>query len=233
MSEKEILQQLKKLNAKVERIVKAINKLPQRKWFTASELIAIIALIISGIFGVSSVYFAMQNQNLQNSLYNLQNSLYNFQPFIFSNYTTSTLNSLYCARNDTIADLYGLVTVDLKVITPYDGMLTINVKTLNFTERSWEFLDMNNLNFSEHSVSFLETTPHQYFISRDVINRIEDKLLVRLTVVLKPNWISPDVTAIGFNLGDLTFEASLFAVRTNQTMNKTFTENVYGMFTPI
>jgi hypothetical protein len=134
--------------------------------------------------------------------------------------------------------LVGLVAIDLKVITPYDGMLTINIKTLNFThinESNYmvsELLDMNNLNFSEHSVFDLGATPHQYFISRDVINSIKDKLLVRLTVILKPNWISPNNTAIGFDLGDLIFEANLFAVRTNQTMTETFTENVYGMFTP-
>lgn len=210
----------------------------QRKWLTASSLIAIIALIITAISTSSAVYFAMQNQNSQSSLYNLQNSLYNFQPFIFSNYTTSTLNSMYCARNDTMVVLVGLVAIDLKVITPYDGMLTINIKTLNFThinESNYmvsELLDMNNLNFSEHSVFDLGATPHQYFISRDVINSIKDKLLVRLTVILKPNWISPNNTAIGFDLGDLIFEANLFAVRTNQTMTETFTENVYGMFTP-
>jgi len=203
----------------------------QRKWLTASSLIAIIALIISAISVSSGVYFAIQNEKLQNSLYN-------FQPFIFSNYTTSNLNSVYCTRNDTIVILAGPVAVDLKVITPYDGMLTIKVKSLNFTHINEsdsmvsELLDMNNLDYSEHSVFDLGATPHQYFISRDVINSVKDKLVVQLTVILKPNWISPNSTAIGFNLGDLIFEANLFAVRTNQTMIETFSENVFGMFKP-
>jgi len=198
----------------------------QSKWLSIGSL-TFIALLISTGF---NVYFAWRSDNLQNSL----NSLTYFQPFIFSINATSTLNSLYCIRNDTMVSLDGLVAVDLKVVTPYDGMLTINVKTLNLTHTNElnSELDMNNLNFSEHSPSYLGTTIHQYFISRNVINSIEDKLLVWLTVVLKPNWISPNSTAIGFDLGNLTFEANLFAVQTNQTMTQTFFEDVYGMFTP-
>jgi len=203
-----------------------IRKKNRRKWIISvvlSSLIAIIAII-------STSYFAWQNQNVMNSLYN-------FQPFIFSINSTSILNASYCVRNDTLAVLVGLVAVDLKVVTPYDGMLTINVKTLDVTHinelnSELDMNNLNNLNYSEHSPSYLGTTIHQYFISRNVINSIEDKLLVRLTVILKPNWISPNNTGIGFDLGNLTFEANLFAVQTNQTMTKTFFEDVYGMFTP-
>jgi hypothetical protein len=92
--------------------------------------------------------------------------------------------------------------------------------------------NLNNLNYSEHSPSYPGTTIHQYFISRNVINSIEDKLLVQLRVILKPNWISPNNTAIGFDLGDLMFEANLFAVQTNQTVTKLFFEDVYGLFYP-
>jgi hypothetical protein len=49
---------------------------------------------------------------------------------------------------------------------------------------------------------------------------------------LKPNLVPLNATAIGFDLGDLIFEANLVNIRTNQTMTKTFFENVYGMFTP-
>ncbi|MGA3190921.1 MAG: hypothetical protein ABSD73_00225 [Candidatus Bathyarchaeia archaeon] len=190
-------------------------------------MLTLIALLISTGF---NIYYASQSYNLQNSI----NSLTYFQPFIFSINATSTLNSMYCVRNDTFASLDGLVTVDLKVVTPYDGMLTINVNTLNLANTSEVNLelDMKYLNSMEHSPSYLGGAIHQYFISRNVINSIEDKLLVELTVFLKPNWISPDVTAIGFNLGDLTFEAQLFSVQPNQTNTTTFTEDVVGMFTP-
>jgi hypothetical protein len=199
-----------------------------RNWFSIIiASITLIALLISTSF---NVYYAWRSDNLQNSI----NSLTYFQPFIFSINSTSTLNASYAVRNDTLAVLVGLVAVNLKVVTPYDGLLTINVKTLDFTrinELNSE-LDMNNLNFSAHSPSYLGTTIHQYFISRNVINSVEDKLLVKLTVVLKPNWISSNNTGIGFDLGDLTFEANLFAVQTNQTMTKTFFEDVYGLFYP-
>jgi hypothetical protein len=104
----------------------------KRKWlteFTVSVLLAIITLVSV----ISANYYAMKNTALQEQYTDLQNLLYNFQPFIFSINSTSTLNSLYCMRKDTMAVLDGLVTVDLKVVTPYDGMLTINVKTLNLT----------------------------------------------------------------------------------------------------
>jgi hypothetical protein len=201
----------------------------RRKWLSIESL-TLIALLISTGF---TVYFAWRSDNLQNSL----NSLTYFQPFIFSTNATSTLPSSYCARNDTVASLIGLVAVNLKVVTPYDGMLTINVKTLDVTNINElnSKLDMNNsgnLNYSIHSPSYLGTTIPQYFISRNVINSIEDKLLVRLTVILEANWISPSSNATGFELGNLTFEANLFAVQTNQTMTQTFYEDVVGMFTP-
>jgi hypothetical protein len=139
-------------------------------------------------------------------------------------------------RNLTSAYLMGYVAIDLKVISPYDGMLTINIGTLNFTrDTKLNFLDMNNLNASETSPQFLEgnSRNRQYFISKDVINSIKDNLLITVTVILKPNWISPNATAIGIDLGDLTFEAHLFAVRINQTIeNENFTEHLFGTFTP-
>lgn len=200
-----------------------------RKWLSIASL-TLIALLISTGF---NVYYAWRSDNLQNSI----NSLTYFQPFIFSINSTSILNASYAVRNDTLTVLVGLVAVDLKIVTPYDGMLTINVKTLNVTRinelnSELDMNNLNNLNYSEHSPSYLGTTIYQYFISRNVINSIEDKLLVRLTVILKPNWISPDNTGIGFDLGDLMFEANLFAIQKNETMTKTFFEDVYGMFTP-
>jgi hypothetical protein len=200
-----------------------------RKWLSIALLTLIALLISTG----SNIYYAWRSDNLQNSI----NSLTYFQPFIFSINSTSTLSTSYCVRNDTWVVLVGLVAVDLKVVTPYDGMLTINVKTLDVTHinelnSELDMTNLNNLNYSEHSPSYLGTTIHQYFISRNVINSIEDELLVELTVILKPNWISPNSTAIGFDLGNLMFEANLFAVQTNQTMTKTFFEDVYGMFRP-
>jgi len=216
----------------------------RRKWFSIKSL-TLIALLLSTC---SNIYFAVQNQNLQkqnqniqNSLYALQNSLYNYQPFIYSNNTiTSTMNTLVANPNDTIAVLFGNVNIDLKVITPYDGMLTISAKALNFThinETNWyglQFVSLNpnNLNYSEHSILDLSGNPDQYFILHDVINSIEDSIPLEITVILKPNWLPPNSTGISFDLGATTFEADLFAVRTNQTTISTFNENVTGMFTP-
>lgn len=214
----------------------------RRKCFSIESL-TLVALLISTS---SNIYFAVQNQNMQtqnqniqNSLYALQNSLYNYPPFIYSNNTiTSAMNTVIASRNDTIAVLFGNVKVDLKVITPYDGMLTITAKALNFThinETNWfglQFVDLNNLNYSEHSVFDLTGEPHQYFILHDVINPIEDRIPLEVTVILKPNWLPSNSTGIGFDLGVIAFEANLFDVRTNQTTTTTFIENVTGMFRP-
>jgi hypothetical protein len=193
------------------------------------EALTLVALLISTGF---NIYYAYRTDNLQNSLY----SLTYFQPSIFSINTTSTLNSLYCARSDTMAVLVGPVAIDLKIVTPYDGVLTINVKTLNTSRISELNSELNmslpTLNYSEYSPTYLDTTIHQYFISRNVINSVEDHLVVGLTVILKSNWISPNSTEIGFDLGDLMFEANLFAIQKNETMTQTFFEDVYGMFTP-
>jgi hypothetical protein len=209
----------------------------RRKWLTASlltSLIAIMALIISGISVYSTYYFSMQNGKLTNELYNLQNSLYNFSPFIFSNYTSSTLNSLYCERNDTLAILDGSVNIDLKVISPYDGYLTIQAKTFNFTSiNGYNISNYINSNYidSPQPVQDLATMPHQYWISANSIKSITDKLVIQLIVDLKPNCLP--LTGITLDLGYLTFEASLFAARLNQTIKtQNCTANVFGTFTP-
>jgi hypothetical protein len=212
----------------------------KRRWLTQSSAIAIAALIINGsmtaYFAVQSQNLNNQNLNLQKSLYDLQNSLYNFPPFIFSNYTASTLNSIYCNRSDTRAILEGPVTVDLKVISPYNGMLTIKVETFNFTSiynyDIREYIDPNYIN-TPQPVQDLTTMPHQYWISESGINSISDKLPIELMVVLKPNCFPLNLTSITLDLGYLTFEASLFAARLNQTIEtKNCTANVFGTFTP-
>ena len=129
--------------------------------------------------------------------------------------------------------LLGFINVDLKVVSPYDGMLTINVKSLNTYVNSIvpTFLNVSILNYSTVSFFPFPETQYQYFISKNVINQIEDKLEVKAVVYLNSGILQQafqnDTTSVGFPLGDIIFQAKLFEVQTNQTYTKDFNQGVY------
>ena len=193
-------------------------------------LVTILALIVGVISTSSTIYFAVKNQELQNSLYN-------YEPFIFANYSgiSNLKTGIYTPSSGNEAILYGNVAIDLKIITPYDGMVTIVVKSFNFTylnapiNPTSNYLDLDNL----HNVNIYDTSivPHQYFIRRDLTNSISDEIPVRLIVFLKPNVLGK-TQGMGFTLGDVVLEANLLSVRTNQTITQQFNSKVWVNITP-
>jgi hypothetical protein len=197
----------------------------KRNW--TSILLAAIALVSLVLTG----YFSIVNVDLQRRNQDLQNSVYNYEPFIFANTSTSNLNTVFYNPNGTDATFFGNVTIDLKVITPYDGMLTIKVKSFNFSylnglyNPTLPYLDKDRLNSTFiYDESF---QPHQYFVSRDVTNSIEDKIPLLVTVFLKLHLLSSDLQGMGFTLGDAIFEASLYEVRTHNTITQSFNEPIW------
>jgi hypothetical protein len=176
---------------------------------------------------LSTVYYAQISVGLQKQNQDLQNSIYNYKPFIFSNYSSSaTFKTIYYTPSlETRATLFGNVPIELKVIASYDGLLTVVLKSFNFTylndsnNPTSVNLDMDNLKsviIADVGVS----TVHQYFIAKDFTNTISDSIPTQLTVYLKPNLLGifpNSVSNFGFVLGDVVFESSLVNVRTNQT----------------
>jgi hypothetical protein len=212
------------------------EKKKKRKWVTKKKILAIITLVSvmsSLIFGASSLDLQKQNQDLQNSLYN-------YYPFIFSNYSlANNLNNAAYTPNENDLYLFGTVNVDLKVLSPYDGMLTISVKSLNFTNISDSnsmlptFLNMSLLNYSSASFFPTHIKNYQYFITKGVINSIEANFFVTTKVYVNNDILQKtfqnNVTGIGFYLGDITFQADLYEAQIDKNITNfyTFTEGVW------
>lgn len=214
-------------------------RLPRKK----RELLSILLAIITLVSVLSTVYYSQTTVELQKQNQDLQNSLYNYKPFIYENYSTiATVEPLFYAPSfETRAVLSGDVPIDLKIITPYDGLLTINVKSFNFTyldtgnDPTSKYLDMDNLKSASISDTGLSTV-HQYFVAKDFANSISDHVPVHITVYLKLNLLGNSPTFLSgleFVLGDAVFEASLFEVRTNQTITQDFNVKVWAnLFIP-
>lgn len=206
----------------------------KKRKFPIMPIITILALVISAISTIFTIYFAIENQKLQNSLYN-------YQPFIYANNSvTSHLKTLFYDPNhsDGEAIFFGNVSVGLKVITPYDGMLTIKVKSFNFTylndtnNPTSNYLNVDNLN--NVFVDDFSGKLHQYFVIRDVPNSIEDQIYAHVECFLKPHLVGyDDIRGIGFTLGDVVFEVSLFEVRTNQTITQSFNDRIWVDLVPM
>lgn len=138
----------------------------KRKWLTTSSIFNILLLLITLVSVSTTYYFSVQNQQQQNTLYS-------YTPFIFSNYSSSTLRNPFLSINDTYIYFEGLVNVDLKVVSPYDGMLSIDVKNLSFTNVNSSdnmvpyYFNMSLLKYS--SASICGFNHYQYFISKKCI----------------------------------------------------------------
>jgi hypothetical protein len=202
----------------------------------------IVSIILSIAILLSSAYYANQNNNLQKSNANLQNLLYNYTPLIFSNYSdTSTLQNVFYSSEGLSSTYFeGLVSVNLKVVSPYDGLLTLTPKSFNFSYGSSDslnpyYFDVSLSNYT--TVSFFPTvsnTEYQYFISKNVMNPIQDKLWVQVDTYLNATNLSyvfrnqgeNTVTSVGFPLGTITFQATLFEAQIDKNYTQDFTEGV-------
>lgn len=205
------------------------------------EWVSILLAIITIISLLTTIYYSQRTVELQKQNQDLQNSLYNYRPFLYvNNSVESNFNTISYNQDDNDGDavFVGSVDIDLKIISPYDGLVTIKAKAFNYTylndtgSPTSHFLNEKYLN-SMYVVD-LSSRIHQYFVYKDVPNSIEDKITCVIEVYLKPHLFEPNVTRIDFPLGDIVFEASLFEVRTNQTIAlPSFNERIWVDLVPV
>lgn len=205
----------------------------KRKWLTASTLINIILLIITLVSVSTTYYFSTQNVTLQNEIYN-------FTPFIYSNYSDSATLQNILPVNVSYNFFEGFVDVNLRIVTPYDGMLTILPQYINFSTGSDSSVPyyFNTTLLKYSYVSFFPSysaNQYQYFISKNVMNPIQDKLWIEVNTYLNSEELSylfrdqgeNTTTRIGFPLGNITFQATLFEAQKERNFTQDFTEGAY------
>ncbi|MFB3889436.1 MAG: hypothetical protein ACE14S_08085 [Candidatus Bathyarchaeia archaeon] len=196
------------------------------RWFSdyGNTIISILLATITLVALIYANHYSDINVDLQRQNLDLQNSLYNYKPFIFANTTeTSTLQTLLYDQNGSagLSVFSGYVHINLKVITPYDGLVTVRVKAFNYTYlnalgiQTSRYLRMDALDSTY--IADMSGEPHQYFVYKDIANSIEDQIYVHLQTPLKPHILGPDVKSATFRFGDVVFGTSLFEVRPNNT----------------
>ncbi len=86
-----------------------------------------------------------------------------------------------------------------------------------------------------YDVSYEHKEQYQYFITKNVVNPIIDKLAVRTILYLNEGVFqqtfkdrgNDTITAIGFPLGDISFQATLYQAQINRNYTQSFTEAVH------
>ncbi len=201
----------------------------------------IISLILSIALATATVYSAISSDYYSRQNITLQNLLYNFTPVIFSNDTSSsTLRNFDFRPNETVIFLEGMVNIDLKVDSPFDGMLTVNVKNISFTdpnsldsEVTYYYVNMSLAKYASTSF-FLNNHQYEYPILKNVMNPVTDKLWVQAYVYLNSGVLrnvfrdqgTNSTTMVGFPLGNITFEATLHLAQKNQDFSQDFNDGI-------
>lgn len=202
-----------------------------------------ITLLIVSIFssGIGFYYAAKSDElnkaniDLQKTNLYLQNLTYNFEPYVYSNYTRfNILNTTFWNPTNGIGYFFGIIYINLEVISPYDGLLTINASSLKFNHfnetSTMQSILVDSELVNNSSIECVQMTPegYQYFINKGTAVHIQDKILVTAGIYLKPNsWNTNYPPSITVDFGDVIFQANMHLFQTNSDIKpKYFPENV-------
>ncbi len=113
--------------------------------------------------------------------------------------------------------------MDLTVLTPHYGKMTIELRTLNYSEPSFStWLDLEK----QQSVSYSDRTVYECFVEQGM-NRVVADFVFSELIIVKPYSVSPDNRFFGFKLGALVLEAKFTDLQNNQTITQEFQEGLY------
>lgn len=182
-------------------------------------IISIISLIMSGISLFVSGYVGLANLNLSTE----NSKLTNFAPSIFSNYAYSNLEASNYMRNESFAFFRGYVKIDLMVLASQYSKIVVNLKLLNYSGNNDFWLDLEK----QSAESYSNEIVYENFTERGY-NRINAEFILSPMIAVKPNSINSDIKGFGFKLGEVTLEAKLINLVSNQTvLTQEFSEGVY------
>jgi len=196
---------------------KSSNKYEQ--WGFALGVLTLIANIILMWF---NLHLIVQTNQIRSASLEYQSMMYNFTSVIVANADHANLGSpsMYSSQDDIIQQTahYGYLEVNLEVITPHYGLLSIKVKNFNVAETS--MLNSEKLNKTEVSYAY-EPSKYEYAIVSG-LNSINDNLHLKALVYPNPENLPPKGESLSFVLGRLFLEAELFDVQTDGTITKEF-----------
>jgi hypothetical protein len=192
----------------------------------------LVANLLLALFTASLTFYNLglvgESNKLNRETLQLQNSLFNFSSAIIpvEKYNEYTLFNSSMSR-ETLdqsfpVGLYGYVQKDLKVVTPHYGYLSVDFKNFTFSENAhMATLERRN----DYEISYVGAQKYEDIVVQGS-NQITVSLQLRISVYLNLNDLSSDIRGMQFPLGDLTLEATLLDLQTNQTMTKEFNVSV-------
>ncbi|HLE75339.1 MAG TPA: hypothetical protein VI864_04755 [Candidatus Bathyarchaeia archaeon] len=186
------------------------------------ENIPIIVSVASLILSIISVGFSVYVGNENLSLERENSRLTNFAPSIFSNYTYSILEASNYMRNESFAIFWGFVKIDLTVLASQYSKIVVSLKLLNYSGNTNFWLDLETQSGEFYSNKIV----YENFVERG-FNPIVAGFDLFPMIAVKSNSINADIKGFGFRLGEVTLEAKLIDLVTNQAvLTQEFNEGI-------
>lgn len=179
-----------------------------------------LASFILSIFSVGySVYIGNENLSLEKENYRLTN----FTPSIESSYSSSEIETSNYMRNESFAIFSGKVNINLMVLASQYSKLVVYLKFLNYSDCDYDWVDLEE----QKAESYSNEIVYEKFIERG-FNPISAEFILSPMIDVRANFINSETSGFAFKLGNVTLEAKLIDLVTNQTvLTQEFDEGIF------
>jgi hypothetical protein len=116
-------------------------------------------------------------------------------------------------RNESFAIFWGSVKIDLTVFTAHTCHIKVNLKLLNYSDNNNYWLDLEK----QGGELYNDKTVYEDFLEQG-LHRVITEFILSPMIAVKPNSINSDIPNFGFKLGEVTLEAKLIDLVTNQAV---------------
>lgn len=196
------------------------------KSLTISEKMFIIIGLSNLVLAGCNVVLVYYTYEVRRTSLEFQSIMYNFTSVIVAYADYATLEPSSYFRQDGIIEkmrFYGYLDVNLEVITPHHGIVTIKLKSFNVGDS--EYLNSERINETE--ISYVN---EDEVYERSVVmglNEINDQLHLKAIVYPNSEELPTQGESVVSPLGKLFLEAELFDLQTQTTSTKEFSAGIY------
>ena len=192
-------------------------------------ILNVLSIIVSTTLTGFNLYLVSQILETRRANLEFQNIMYNFTSVIVAEADYAILDepSEYTMQdgNITATTHFGYLDVNLEVITPHYGTLTLRLKTLNVVES--EYLSSERRNETEISYAYGRLA-YEYTVVAG-LNQISDQLHLVAHIYPISEKLPPQGVTVQIPLGYLFLEAELFDIQTETTLTEGFSARIFAI----
>ena len=217
---------VEKEETKKERKEKRENE--KRKSMSKYEILAVFFAVLNIISTGFNLYLIVQTNQIHRESQEFQNMMYDFTPVIVANTDNAFLDSSqFSYSNGKLQQIihYGYLDVNIQVVTPHYGNLTIKLKSFNVGDS--EMLDSERRNDTKVTYAFENDVYEDIVIVG--LNQIPKQLHLKASVYPNQEKLPPQGEPVQFPLGRLFLEAELYDIHTNTTLTKEFSARILAV----